>query len=94
MDKKDGTRNNVRPFRQVNTSLPPNNEVVEMLEELLDLAKVGELQQLAYCGMTQSGESTVGLLGYLEGYEHTFLGELLCLLRDYEDLVRGVDDYE
>lgn len=43
-------------FKTVSKILPVNMEAVEMLEELLDLAKCGSLQCLSYCYVTQDGD--------------------------------------
>lgn len=61
-----------------------NPAVVEMLENLLEQAKLGEIQSLAIAGLSPSAESFNCFVG--DYYPIALIGELRILERDVVDL--------
>lgn len=84
----------VRKFRQVNTVLPPNELIIESLEELLDLAKCGSLQQLSYLYATQEGNIDYEHVGWIEGFEETVLGYMRRSEKEYIEKIEAMEEEE
>lgn len=90
---KVGNTNNVRKFvLKQSPRLAPNSFIIEALEELLDLARVGDLQQLAYAYVSQDGDWEFENVGYMEGYEETFSGILFRLQQNYEKKLQELEE--
>lgn len=90
---KVGNISNVRKFvLKQRPRLAPNSFIIEALEELLDLAMVGDIQQLGYAYITQDGDWEFENVGYMEGYEETFTGVLFRLQQNYERKLQEIEE--
>ena len=62
-------------------------DIVDILEEMLDLARSGDLQQLVYIYQTQEGLDDRGILGWIEGFEYHMLGLIDRTHQEMSDLI-------
>ena len=71
-------------IKEINTS-PPDQNVIEKLEDLLEMAKTGEIQSIAFAMVMSDMRTGNGWSGM--GKNNTgMLGEIMILERDMTDL--------
>lgn len=69
--------------KDLGQSSPPNQSVIDMLEEAMRLAKNGTLQELHLCGIT---DDHVAVQGYSStGSVYTMLGALVQATTDFQN---------